>query len=318
MTANRIPILEPSLQVAFFFHLREIREKHLAQALAQTVKSVDIALIDGELNQLVNPDVTRRIASFGLRGELVVPVPLLMRANPFLLGYYRLLYGMSQKEFYQKGPFGAFRSLEETGRIGSRIDGRIEDLCRSLIGTGEKLVSALDNLTLEIIHELQLLTIGPQLRGSENTRIGEKATRLVRSLVERIVKPHLQEATNRTILLKNAAGRMVMIEFLDDPDVRIVETLPSGVRRIVSIEIKGGGDVSNVHNRLGEAEKSHLKAKNEGFNEFWTIVRAKVNDESARRDSPTTSRFFDLSRICNSRSADYRSFRDLLSSLVGI
>jgi hypothetical protein len=32
----------------------------------------------------------------------------------------------------------------------------------------------------------------------------------------------------------------------------------------VAVEIKGGKDYSNIHNRIGEAEKSHQKAKKEG------------------------------------------------------
>ncbi len=57
----------------------------------------------------------------------------------------------------------------------------------------------------------------------------------------------------------------MLIEFSSDPDVLITEKLQSGVRYILSIEVKGGTDASNIHNRLGEAEKSHLKAKKFGI-----------------------------------------------------
>ena len=40
----------------------------------------------------------------------------------------------------------------------------------------------------------------------------------------------------------------------------------------IAIEIKGGTDVSNLHNRLGEAEKSHQNARLLGFTQFWTII----------------------------------------------
>jgi XcyI restriction endonuclease len=56
----------------------------------------------------------------------------------------------------------------------------------------------------------------------------------------------------------------------DSPGVTRIataEAMPS-----TSIGIKGGTDDSNVHNRTGEAEKSQLKAKAEGFTRFWTIV----------------------------------------------
>jgi hypothetical protein len=86
----------------------------------------------------------------------------------------------------------------------------------------------------------------------------------------------------------------------------------------VSIEVKGGTDISNIHNRLGEAEKSHQKARNRGFFEFWTIVRCDVDPAMAARESPTTSRFFHLDRISDQKAPEHREFRDLLGSLLGI
>jgi hypothetical protein len=37
------------------------------------------------------------------------------------------------------------------------------------------------------------------------------------------------------------------------------------VRSLAAIEIKGGRDYSNIHNRIGEAEKSHQKAEKQGY-----------------------------------------------------
>lgn len=86
----------------------------------------------------------------------------------------------------------------------------------------------------------------------------------------------------------------------------------------MSIEIKGGTDASNIHNRLGEAEKSHLKAKNLGFFEFWTITRVDLPSGVAKRDSPTTVHFFNLDRISNKSTTDHKELRALLGSLMGI
>jgi hypothetical protein len=110
----------------------------------------------------------------------------------------------------------------------------------------------------------------------------------------------------------------VLIEFFSDPDVRIMELLQSTARPIVSIEIKGGADRSNIHNRLGEAEKSHQNARSRGFFEFWTILRANVDLSLARRESPTTSHFFSLDSIKSSSTPEYAQFRELLGALVGI
>lgn len=120
------------------------------------------------------------------------------------------------------------------------------------------------------------------------------------------------------MVIENSSGRMVLVEFFSDPDVRITEKLPSAVRPIVSIELKGGTDFSNIHNRLGEAEKSHQKARNRGFFEFWTVVRVDIDETAAKQESPTTSRFFHLDRISRQGTREHQEFSDLLRGLLGI
>ncbi len=312
------PVLTPELQVSFFYRLRTIRARYLHDALRTTLSGLELAEIDTELRQHVSAAELKRVATFGLRGEVIFCVPVVLRANPFLLGYYRLLLGMSQKEFYNRGPFGRFRVFEDEGSIPDRLSELVNPLCVSLIRSAEALARDIDCLSLSVVHELQLLTIGPQLRGSENTRTGQAATREVYDLILGVVGRYVAEKTQRTIVLRNDSGRVVLIEFSSDPDVSITETLTDSTRPILSIEVKGGGDRSNIHNRIGEAEKSHRKARNLGFFEFWTIIRVDVDEEMAGRESPTTSRFFNLERIRQRTSAEAAQFRDLLGSLVGI
>ena len=175
-----------------------------------------------------------------------------------------------------------------------------------------------DELSLAGVRDLQLLTLGPQLRGSWNTRLGQDATQEVFALLRDIVSPNTVEEDARSLTIRNDSGRQVLVEFQSDPDICIVELLPSGRRPRVSVEIKGGGDRSNVHNRLGEAEKSHQKAKQQGFFEFWTILRAKVSLEQARAESPTTTHFFDLDAIKDPATPEHRLFRELVGSLIGM
>ncbi len=92
-------VLIPDLQLAFYHRFREIEGRYLGEALKTTVGRSEIAAIDIELTELVKPESLQKVAAFGLRGELFFPVPVLLRTNPFLLGYYRLLYGFSQKDF---------------------------------------------------------------------------------------------------------------------------------------------------------------------------------------------------------------------------
>jgi hypothetical protein len=313
-----LPVLKPALQVSFHYRLQAIRDLYLHEALKSAVDASDLASIDRELASLVRVQSLKNVAKCGLRGEVFFAVPCLLSVKPSLLGYYRLLLGYSQKEFYSKGPFGRFKRLEESGELSPASRGELPALCRSLIGAAEMLVEGIDRLSLDTVHDLQLLTLGPQLRGGENTRLGQAATQEVFALLKDIVAPYLKEATNRMLVLQNASRRTVVIEFASDPDVRISEQLPSGVRPCVSIEVKGGTDYSNVHNRLGEAEKSHQKARARGFFEFWTILRVKVDPIQAKRESPTTSHFFHLDEIRSNRTAAARQFREMLCSIMGI
>ncbi len=311
-------VLEPRLQISFFYKLEALRGVYLDQGLSDAVRSLDIADVDADLRRFVERKALGKLASFGLRGEVVFAVPTVLRASPKLLGYYGLLYGLSQKEFYNKGPFGRFKRLEEKGEIPEGLEALLPGLCRSLAKSGEALIEGIDRLSLGIVDDLQLLTIGPQLRGSENTRLGQDATRQVFDLIHAIVRPSVKKVHARSISLVNDSKREVRIEFASDPDICITEQLKSASRPLVSVEIKGGADISNVHNRLGEAEKSHQKAKNRGYFEFWTILRVDVEQAIMRRESPTTTHFFHLDKIDVPASREHQEFREILGSVLGI
>jgi len=78
-------------------------------------------------------------------------------------------------------------------------------------------------------------------------------------------------------------------------------------------------DFSNIHNRVGEAEKSHQKARVAGFTECWTIVNADRADlEQARQESPSTNRFYRLSDLLDPNSEVYQDFHDRIQALTGI
>ena len=175
-------------------------------------------------------------------------------------------------------------------------------------------------ITKELLDDLTLLTLGPQLRGSRNTRIGKAANKAVFKIIERIVHHALSKSTSTKLELSNASGRSVTIAFSADPDISVTEKISSKtVKSIVAIEIKGGADKSNIWNRLGEAEKSHQSAKQHGFVEFWTIYNVPdLNLVKAREKSPTTTRFYSLIELTDATSDAFADFRDRLISLVGI
>jgi hypothetical protein len=90
------------------------------------------------------------------------------------------------------------------------------------------------------------------------------------------------------------------------------------LRHLIAIEVKGGRDFSNIHNRVGEAEKSHQKARAGGFTECWTIVNVDRTDfDTAKRESPSTDRFYRISDLIDQSSEAYRDFRDRIQALTG-
>jgi hypothetical protein len=275
-------------------------------------------MMDKELSRFVPKSVLSKLASFGLRGETVFPIPLLLNQNPYLLGYYRLLYGFSQKEFYGKSGLGRFKGMEDNGRINNKVQNEIVNLCHILIKSGTFLVDEIDGFSINLLQDLQLLTVGPQLRGSMNNTYGQVATLKTFNLLKELVTNYIIHYTPTAIEITNEAGRRVEIKFSSDPDIVIIEKLSTGWRYLVSIEIKGGKDISNIHNRIGEAEKSHQKSKAIGYFEFITILSIDFNYEILKKESPTTNHFFNLEKIAQKDSLEYEEFRAIIGSILSI
>ncbi len=318
---SELTILLPDLQVAFFKRLEELRKTLLLDALLQAVSTADISQIDSELSAIVAKKSLQKLAGWGMRGELLFAVPYVLEKNPRLLGYYRLLLGFSQKQFYGLDHgFAPFKTMEEKGLMSQHSRDNLEELCKSLCGSADFLVGSIENLTERGLHELTLLTLGPQLRGGVLNVYGAQAVAIVFALIKSIVGDNIMSHDSQSIRVRNAAGRVVEIEFASDPDIRIREQLPSNrYRNLVAIEIKGGADRSNIHNRLGEAEKSHQKARKQGFVECWTIIKVSGLDESvARKESPSTDRFYDLNNLTRSKSDELADFIEHLRSILGI
>jgi hypothetical protein len=302
--------------------LEQARRLFLQEALrAAIAATVDLAVIDSELRELAPLGELQKLASCGLRGELVFAVPSLLEVKPNLLGYYRLLLGFSQKEFYGKLKLGRFVSMETKGKLHRKLVPELRSLCVALNERAAELLRELesDKITANLLHELSLLTLGAQLRGGSNNAIGQAAIRLVFDLIQEIVKPSLLSASQTELSLKNAAGRVVVVRFASDPDITVIEELGATKKNILAIEIKGGEDASNVWNRLGEAEKSHQTAKETGFTQFWTIVNVDSLDKArARVSTPTTQRFYHLQKLLSPTSDEFADFKEQLIQSVGI
>ncbi|MGB9004442.1 MAG: XcyI family restriction endonuclease [Candidatus Aminicenantales bacterium] len=311
----------PNLQIAFHARLKELKKICLLDALHVAVAKSDIDRINQQLSSVVSKHALRKVASWGIRGEIVFPIPYIINNFPHLLGYYRLLLGFSQKEFYGKAyGFSIFKSMEDRGVITKSQESHILPLCRTFSKCSELLIKGIGRINNSTIHELTLLTLGPQLRGGILNIFGAKSTRKIFDLIKSLIAPKIVTKDQRSIKIKNAAGRIVVVEFSNDPDICVREELPSGnYRNLVAIEIKGGRDISNIHNRIGEAEKSHQKARKKGYVECWTMVGVtKLDMDLARRESPSADRFYLIDNISRPETSEHNDFREHLLSRVGI
>ncbi|MDR3410639.1 MAG: XcyI family restriction endonuclease [Formivibrio sp.] len=315
----------PELQIGFAIALRQFRAVYLQQALQETVRNMAIAELDKQLAQFVPAADMATLAQHGLRAELLFAVPAILNANPYLLGYYRLLLGYSQKEFYgsDKGfGVGYFKSMEEKGIVSAAAAADMSALCAALCESASTLLAGIgqQSISRNALDDLTLLTVGPQFRGGANNKRGTIGIVQVFEIIQEIVSHAAVQVSDSIIKVNSATGRPFLIQFAADPDIIIREEMATEhYRNVVAIEVKSGTDVSNIHNRIGEAEKSHQKAKNNGFTERWTVVNVnKLDMEKARSESPSTDRFYSLAALLLRSGDEYDDFRRRLLSLTAI
>ena len=313
----------PDTQVSFAKALTEIRSFYLQDALAATIASMDIDEVDSELHDYVDKHSLQVLARHGMRGELLFAVPSVLAENPRLLGYYRLLLGYRQKGFYCAATgAGIFKSSEEKGKLSPRQRDGLPVLCKALNASAAYLLESFDAKMIcpPFFDQLTLLTLGPQLRGGANVQKGTSAIADVFNVILQIVQTAVIASDPHCIELKNTSGRTVYIQFSPDPDIVIWEELaPDTYRNLVAIEVKCGKDYSNVHNRVGEAEKSHQKARKDGYVECWTVVNVdRIAMDMASKESPTTNKFYRISQLLDKGSSEYLDFSLQICSIVGI
>ena len=310
-----------SRQLAFHQLLVAARKTWLMDALGEALAEINPSRIKNELTTFVPEDAQRILAAAGIRDEHVFPTPIILETKPTLLGYYRLLLGVPQKSFYRSATgMSRFRSMERRGVLNASQKEMLPPLCRALgEGLAELVRQMSPGISQRDVAELPLLTLGAQFQGSNNNIIGKQAVLDAFLSIREIVKDHIIEEQETKVVLKNSAGRKVVIALAADPDVRIQEEFSGKLQNKVAIEIKGGTDNSNAHNRAGEAEKSHQKAKNEGFRDFWTIIATRgLDTEKLKRESPTTNSWFDAAQVLGREGEDWDEFRNRLAGQVGI
>jgi len=290
-------------------------------ALSEALGQIDPNITKKQILTYVPADAQKILAAAGIRDEHIFPVPAVLERKPSLIGYYRLLLGVSQKRFYRKGTgMGLFKSMEIRGLLSPKKRPDLEYFCSAMAENLAELVRQISpKITARDVSELPLLTLGAQLYGSNNNAIGRQATLDVFLSVIEIVKEFIVSRDNSKIIVHNASKRKVIVALSSDPDIRIQEEFEGKLRNILAIEIKGGTDVSNAHNRAGEAEKSHRKAKRQDFRDYWTIISlAGVDPSLLEQESPTTNSWFDVAQVLARDGNDWQEFRSRFAGAVGI
>jgi hypothetical protein len=297
------------------------RKSWLADALTEALSIADPNTVKRQLSAYVPADVQKLLAAGGVRDEHVFPVPVVLEARPTLVGYYRLLLGIPQKGFYGAATgMGQFKKMETRGLLNLAKRPDLEGFCAAMAASLAEMVRQMSPaISGRDVTGLPLLTLGSQFQGANNNAIGRQATIDVFLAVSELVKDCITSQDGRQITIRNAAGRRVVIALASDPDIRIQEEFGGQLRNKVAIEIKGGTDVSNAHNRAGEAEKSHQKAKKEGFRDYWTIIsKAGLNVEKLKSESPTTNDWFDVAQVLARTGDDWNLFRSRFADATGI
>ncbi len=314
---------EPGRQVYVQAFLSNVRQTSLHEALSRAVADIDAQALRAELSQYAPVAGLRALQGTGLRDEDVFATPTLLRHAPGLLGYYRLLLGVSQKAFYKTATgLNIFKSMEERQTIRATANPQIENLCTALNEAMSVLIIQLPQGTLhDDVRQLPLITLGAQIDGSWRGQIGAKATTGVFEALKAVVKKQGKTYTETeiSITVVNSAGRDVTLALAPDPDVVIREQVNGTDVYKAAIEIKGGTDYANVHNRVGEAEKSHQKARAAGAQDCWTVISLANADMSRlRQESPTTREWLDAADVLAKNGPSWDRLATLTISAMGI
>lgn len=295
-----IPNTERQTYIEVF--LQQARKNCLHEVVAKTAHEVSPKDLRTELVSHVPAEGLALLQGTGIRDEEVYAVPCLLESCPGIVAFYRLLLGISQKQFYAaKTGLSKFKVLEERSIVPAALKPYLGDFCRAVnLSICQLLLSFPRSCLRSDVDQLPIMTLGAQADGSWRTQIGSSATQEVFASLKSIVKQTGSrfKETKSSITVTNSSGRRVSLMLSADPDVVIREEFTNGSVYKTAIEIKGGKDRSNVHNRAGEAEKSHQKARQDGAGDCWTVISLEnASLDKLKQESPSTREWFDLDEI---------------------
>lgn len=297
--------------IDLYANLIQARQIKLQPALNRAVKAVGVQVIDQQLQQLVPAEALNNLASLGLRGERVFPVPAILQYQPALIGYYRMLLGISQKEFgqVQRLGYGAWIKAENSNALSANQLELLDQFCSALIAPLGQLMQTMGQFNDRDLSDLSLLTLGSTLQGGRNNVIGANAATGVWQVVRHLLADSITVDTGTYLQFRTQAGATFQVVASGDPDIAFGQQDNGRIIPLIAIEIKGGRDASNAHNRAGEAEKSQLAAQRMGYPHRWTIIHMTgVHPEKIRQHTPTSTAVFEASAILQQVGTDWEQF----------
>ena len=226
--------------IGLYTRLLNARRTMLQPALNVAVKAVGVAAIDADLQRLVPSGPLDHLGSLGLRGERVFPTPVVLGQAPPLIGYYRMLLGISRKEFRQPGRlgYGAWEAAERDGRLSVGLSAQLDEFCRQLIQPLAALVFAMGQFDDRDLNDLALLTLGPTFQGGRNTVIGAAAAvdalRALRTLVTGVIALD----SPGVLRFQAPAGRMFQMIAGADPDIAVSAGAGNQAVPFLAVEVK--------------------------------------------------------------------------------
>jgi len=268
--------LSPSRQVVF--HQMLVAARVLMEALSEALGQLDPIITKEQILAYVPTDAQKILAAAGIRDEHVFPVPAVLEKKPTLVGYYRLLLGISQKRFYRKGTnMGPFKSIETRGLFSPKKRPDLERFCTLMAENLAELVRQVSpKITARDVSDLPLLTLGAQLYGSNNNAIGKQATLDVFLSFVDIVKNFIVSQGSTKITVHNASKRKVIIALSSDPDIRIQEEFGGSL-----------GTSSPLRSRAGAMSATHTTAPGRPRSriENWPGLILPCSSRSRRRQT---------------------------------
>jgi hypothetical protein len=319
LTRLRFKPIPPDFAIDLYTGLLSARRTKLQPALGEAVKAIGIHAVDDDLKRLVPETALTHLASLGLRGERVFPLPVIIKHTPSIIGYYRMLLGLSQKEFGQAERLGysAWVAAENSGRLSPDLVSSLDEFCGALTSPLTQLVIAMNQFTDQDLSDLSLLTLGSTLQGGRNNVIGSKAAQGIFDSIRTLIEAKILVESPRLIQFQSKSKKTFEVVMGSDPDIALNQIAVSERVPRVAIEVKGGRDASNAYNRAGEAEKSHISARIHGYNHRWTIIHLSgVDRNKITEKTPSSTEIFETSSILKRAGSDWLQFKKKFRALI--